>query len=293
MVGIEIINSCRDDKNQKDVLRIEEGTEVETALFEHRGAVHFCIPTQAGCKMGCRHCSTTYAPIPYVRDLSSAEMNEIIAVMREQLWDTPLPLVLSFSGHGEPMMNWDNVRRCACGCGQMFSSIYVTSIGILDTMERILASPEYHPSVYFSIHGSSDAERARLIPSAGGRNAASLRQIIDFGRAYTRQGERVVWNYMICSTNSSESSLQQLLELCAGIEYPLELRFTKYIDIHKRNRIAEIGDASFRAFYQKMSEQVRPNIHIRLSQLEGESMGIACGQMRASVRSHQAAAGVR
>ena len=237
--------------------------------------------------MGCRHCSTTYAPIPYVRDLSSAEMNEIIAVMREQLWDTPLPLVLSFSGHGEPMMNWDNVRRCACGCGQMFSSIYVTSIGILDTMERILASPEFHPSVYFSIHGSSDAERARLIPSAGGRNAASLRQIIDFGRAYTRQGERVVWNYMICSTNSSESSLQQLLELCAGIEYPLSCGLQNISTFTSATGLRKLGMPASARFIRKCRNRCARTFISVCPSWRGKAWELhagKCGQAYAAIR---------
>lgn len=282
---MDIIYSHKQNKNQKSVLRIEEGILVETALFEHRSAVHFCIPTQVGCKMRCRHCSTTYSPIPYVRNLSFIELNDIIGLMKGQLWDTNLPLVISFSGHGEPMMNWDNVQRCACCCRNMFSNIYVTSIGIIDTMEKILATPDFHPTIYFSIHGSNDAERARLIPSVVNQNVANLQQIIDFGRVYAGRGERVVWNYMICSINSSDSSLQHLLKLCACIDYPLELRFTKYIDIHKHNHIEEISNDDFYMFYRKMSAQVHPNIHIRLSQLEGENMGIACGQMRANMHS--------
>lgn len=186
------------------------------------------------------------------------------------------------------MINWNNVQKCAYCCREIFSDVYITSIGIINTMKEILASPNFHPSIYFSIHGSSDAERAQLIPATAGRSVASLQQIIDFGRAYTCQGNRVVWNYMICNTNSFDSSLQQLLELCASIEYPLELRFTKYIDIHKHNQIAEIQDADFRIFFQNISEQVRSNIQVRLSHLEGESMGIACGQMRARVHRHQA-----
>ena len=182
------------------------------------------------------------------------------------------------------MMNWDNVQKCADNCHDEFSNIYITSIGFIDTMSRILLESGFHPSIYFSIHGSSDEERAQLIPSVKNKNIANLQQIIDFGRFYTRKGGRVVWNYMICNTNSSEESLQQLLMLCEYIDYPLEFRFTKYIDIHKNNEIKEVGDAVIRAFYLKLLGQVHPNIRIRLSRLEGEEMGIACGQMRACMQ---------
>ncbi len=281
---MDYYNSYKSGNDRKYVLKLKDGALVETALFEHRDAIHFCVPTQVGCNMGCKHCSTTYSSLPYIRDLSSTELIEMIKLMKEQLWNGTLPMVLSFSGHGEPMMNWDNVQKCAHKFCNEFSSIYTTSIGLIDTMDRILLKSDFHPDIYFSIHGSSDRERAQLMPSVKSRGIANLQQIIDFGRVYIQQGGRVVWNYMICSTNASEASLQHLLMLCSSIDYPIELRFTKYIDIHKDNEIKEVGDSTIRVFYEKMLEKVCPNIHIRISQLEGEEMGIACGQMRACMQ---------
>lgn len=281
---MHIISSYEKKNDRKYCLQLKDGVIIEAALFEHRNAIHFCIPTQVGCNMGCKHCSTTYAPVPYIRNLSSIELNEMIEMMRNQLWNKRLPWVLSFSGHGEPMLNWNNIQKCVDICHNEFSNIYITSIGFIHIMKRILLKSDFYPSIYFSIHGSSDNERTQLIPSAQSQTVANLQQIIDFGRLYTQQSGRVVWNYMLCNINSTIESFQQLLKLCECVDYPLELRFTKYIDICKNNNIQEIEDNIIRTFYQKFLEQAPSNIHIRLSSLEGEEMGIACGQMRASMQ---------
>lgn len=276
-----IIDRYEENNNKKYIIQLQDGYFIEAALFEHRNAIHFCIPSQVGCCVGCRHCSTTYAQVPYVRNLSSRELNNIVELLITQLWNKNIPKVLSFSGHGEPMMNWENIQKCARDNINRFLNIYLTSIGIVCTMHEILLGLDFYPNIYFSLHASCDNERAELIPLAGNEQIANLQQIIEFGKYYTQMGGQVIWNYMICNVNSSDESFQRLLGLCRKVDYSLDIRFTKYIDIRKNNKIKEIDSAVSKAFCQKISEQVSSNIHVRFSTLEGEEMGIACGQMRA------------
>ena len=278
---MNIINTYESENNRKFILKLIDGAFVEIALFKHHNAIHFCIPTQVGCSMGCIHCATTYSTMPFIRNLSFSELCDIIVMMNERISDKNSPLVLSFSGHGEPMMNWRNVYRCIEKYCNEFSDIYITSIGINDIMNNITSQMKYYPKIYFSIHGSVDEERALLIPSVKNEHIANLKQIIEFGRVYTQLGGQVVWNYMLCSTNSSKTSLKNLIDICFYIDYPLEIRFTKYINIYEDTGIMETKDNVIREFYQSIQDQVSANIRIRLSLLEGEDMGIACGQMRA------------
>lgn len=271
----------------KCVFHLNNNALVEAALFEHHDLIHLCVPTQVGCSMGCKHCATTYAPIPYMRNLSSTELIEMIEAIKERVQCKSSPLVLSFSGHGEPMMNWCNVHKCISNFHDSFSNIYVTSIGVIKTMNNILSDADFHPDIYFSIHGSSDKERALLIPATKNKAIANLQHIIDFGKAYTQQGGRVIWNYMICNINSSKTSLEHLLELCTHIDYPLELRFTKYIDIHEDESIYAVEDNISNLFCQRILLETKPNICVRLSKLEGEGLGIACGQMRAYIQKNK------
>lgn len=281
---MHIVDSNENNKNRKYVLNLDDGCCIEAALFEHRGAIHFCVPTQVGCCIGCHHCSTTYAPVPYVRNLSLIELDNLIKLLEIQLWDKNKPRILSFSGHGEPMLNWCSVQECGIKNCSMFESIYVTSIGIRHTMGEILSESNFYPGIYFSLHASCDEERGRLIPLTTRKEIANLQQIIDFGRIYTRNGGRVVWNYMICNINSSDEACCRLVGLCQKVDYQLDIRFTKYINIQKENRIREVDNVISHAFCEKVSEQLSSNIHVRFSLMEGEEMGIACGQMRASLQ---------
>lgn len=281
---MHIVDSFEKCKNRKYVLDLDDGYYIEAALFEHCGAIHFCVPTQVGCCIGCRHCSTTYAPVPYVRNLSSVELNKLIELMETQLWDKNAPRILSFSGHGEPMLNWDSIQECGIKNCSKFEDIYMTSIGVRHTMERILSESNFCPGIYFSLHASCDEEREQLIPSVRQKEIVDLQQIMDFGRTYTRNGGRVVWNYMICNINSSDEALCRFVDLCQKVDYRLDVRFTKYVDIQKENGIREVDNAISHTFYEKISEHLSSNIHVRFSSMEGEEIGIACGQMRASLQ---------
>lgn len=279
-----IVEHCKDQNNNKYCIKLDDGPIIEAALFLHHNAIHFCIPTQVGCNMKCRHCTTTYAETSYCRNLITDELLEIINLLKKQLKDEDIPYILSFSGHGEPMMNWDNVQKCIISCKELFSDIYVTSIGRNDIMDKILSDYIIHPVFYFSIHGSNDDERAKLIPSVNDDKIASLDRIVEFGNAYSKLGGRVVWNYMLCNINSSEESVNRLIRLCNTVEYSLELRLTKYINIQFDNGIKACKDNVSYKIFNRLSRKLNSNIRIRLSQIEGESMGIACGQLRASMQ---------
>ena len=88
---------------------------------------------------------------------------------------------------------------------------------------------------------------------------------------------------MLHSENFSKSSLSNLINLCKRIDYPLSIRFTKYIDIKKNNHIFELNEREFNSFFSAFSKSTSDNINVRISKLVGENMGIACGQMRASL----------
>lgn len=69
------------------------------------------VPTQLGCRIGCTFCVSGEGPL--VRNLTSAE---ILHLVEEALRTTPpdgRPLELSFTGEGEPALNW---RQAAAVC---------------------------------------------------------------------------------------------------------------------------------------------------------------------------------
>lgn len=278
--------SCKMDGygNQKIVFELYDKTLIEVAVFSHKDEIHFCIPTQVGCAMGCKHCATSYVEPSYIRQISYTEMVELVNTLIGDLSYTEKPWVLSFSGHGEPMQNWECVIRTMEHFRDTFDSFYVTSIGIRNTMDKIV-NGKYFPDIYFSIHGASDVERKKVIRFAANKECADLEKIIAFCREYVRLGGRCVWNYMLYEDNIKEESLYNLIDICNGIDFKLEIRFTKYIDICQENGIENIDDEKFESVIEEIESNVsNACVVLRISRLEGIESQIACGQMKASVQ---------
>lgn len=278
---MKILNKVADRfGNRKYVIQIDVGRVVEAALFEHHQKEHFCIPSQVGCALGCRHCATTYCNPSYLGQLQLIELREMINTL---LLDTNSTYgkVLSFSSHGEPMLNWQCVKESIRYFQGQFSEFYLTSVGIVETMKSILRDV-YRPTIYFSVHGSSDEERDYIVPAQKHRNVANIKQILGFCKEYSTMGGKCVWNYMLHAGNTSQAAVDRLTMISETVDFPLEIRFTKYINIGVQNGISEIGENEMRRFVEDVSQHLKPTMRPRVSDLQGIEANIACGQLRAS-----------
>jgi adenine C2-methylase RlmN of 23S rRNA A2503 and tRNA A37 len=66
------------------------------------------------------------------------EIIQMIEIMKKDAKGILLPWVLSFSGHGEPMLNWNVVIEVINYFNGQFSKNYITSVGIVPVLEDIL-----------------------------------------------------------------------------------------------------------------------------------------------------------
>lgn len=267
-------------ENIKYVLELDDGAYVEASLFIHQKVLHYCVPSQVGCPLGCIHCSTSFSEVPYIRQMKVNEIIQMIEIMKNDAKGILLPWVLSFSGHGEPMLNWDVVIEVINYFNGQFSENYITSVGIVPVLEDILKGNTF-PNIYFSIHGSNDVERRKIIHQENKSQIANIKQIIKFGKQYSERGGKVIWNYMVCSLNSSPSSIQRLVALAETIDYPIEIRFTQYIKIGVQNGIKASSYKMFSDMVTTIGRVNNPLFQVRKSFLEGTKIGIACGQLRA------------
>ena len=279
---MEKINYIKDTKdNKKYVFRLDDSYLIEAAVFSHNDGFHLCVPSQVGCAMKCRHCATTYVEPSFLRQLKYDEMVEMIYYLLQEVGKNKQSLTLSFSGHGEPMCNWQCVAAAIEHFKEIFDVIDVTSVGIRSTMKQILLE-NVIPNLFFSIHGSDDRERTRIVNPCDNMNVAFLEEIIEFCESYVlKKGGRCVWNYMLCNENMTKNSIMRLLEMVNNIDFPLELRFTKYVNICRDNGIREIPDDIVEKVLKEVKRKIRGNITVRYSHLEGIETQIACGQMRA------------
>ena len=95
------------DGTIKYLWELSDGNCIETVLMQYHHGNTVCISSQVGCRMGCAFCASTIAG--KVRDLTPAEMLD--QVLFTQI-DAGLPISnIVLMGIGEPLDNYDNVRR--------------------------------------------------------------------------------------------------------------------------------------------------------------------------------------
>lgn len=150
------------------------GCVVEAAVIDHWQEIHVCLPTMAGCPVSCRHCATTYSEPPFIRNLTAVELTAMGRRLLEMAASTGLPRVLSFSGHGEPLLNWAAVESSAKALGGGADKLYVTTIGIPSVFRQVLSADQRLFTFFLSLHGSRDKERNRIIPRGPDRSDATI-----------------------------------------------------------------------------------------------------------------------
>ena len=98
------------DGTEKFLFRLADGEGIETVAIPEGRRLTLCISSQAGCALQCAFCAT--GAMGFARNLRAWE---IAGQVRElALLDPPLRATnVVFMGMGEPLMNWDQVRRGA------------------------------------------------------------------------------------------------------------------------------------------------------------------------------------
>lgn len=258
----------------------QDGVGVECAFLvgeEYRG---LCCSAQAGCAFACRHCATTYAAQPFLRNLSAAE---IVAMVRLVIQDAnqgrPLDFV-DFSGVGDCCANWDAVRNAclACGAGGLSSVFRLTSIAprawcrqLAQEMDQGTFVPQ---RIVISLHGPERNTRAFLIPGAE-----------DPWRAASWWGDlkgkdRVIdLNYVVHQHNSRPQHVDRLVEfVCAHADWVHELRLSAMNPVPNMDLYTP---EDFREVYNAVRARVPASVRMNCFTSLGRSADLACGQMRA------------
>jgi hypothetical protein len=97
----------QEDGTVKYLWRLSDGNTVESVVMRYEHGNTVCISSQVGCRMGCRFCASTIGGL--VRNLAPSELLD--QVLFSQL-DSGLKLSnIVLMGIGEPLDNYDNVRR--------------------------------------------------------------------------------------------------------------------------------------------------------------------------------------
>lgn len=275
------INRIECENGIKLLMALHDDVVIEVAFFYYCGSgmngTHICMPSQVGCPVGCHFCATTHSVLPYIRNMTGEELIEIVSYVLNICSIKGVHIdILSFSGHGEPLLNLTAVSRCIQHFSAIIDRFYITTVGIRNNFEDALRlSDNVH--YFISLHGSSDAERHQIIPDHP--SIATMNDLKQFSLSLLMQGSQVTFNYMLTPDNTSVQSAQRLADFMSSFS-SASVRFTPVFPTSISSSHVDVdGDK----FITQFKELIDPNrIKCRYSVPMGSEIGIACGQMRAT-----------
>lgn len=191
--------------NHKYPVLLGDGSLIEAVYY---GSGTLCISSQAGCALACPFCASGSRGLK--RQLTVAEMQLQLQKLRQSGYT---PRRVTISGIGEPLQNWENVRRFIIDCQEQGLKVSVTTTGVaIRHLEELIHLATN--GVMISLHAAQAVLHRQLIPN--GPNFAQLCAEID--RIYPlisrRQRRRIGINYLLFSgVNDRREDLLALLAL--------------------------------------------------------------------------------
>ena len=255
----------------------DAGNAVEAVMIPDGDRKTLCVSSQAGCKMGCRFCMTGRQG--FHGNLSAADILSQFFGIDEagELTNTV------FMGMGEPLDNWDEVKRVIdvltadWGFGWSPKRITLSTIGVLPNLRRYLDECRCHLAV--SLHDPFPDERLSLMPA---QKAFPLEEVVALIRQYDFTGQRrVSFEYtMFAGFNDTPRHADALLRLLHGLECRVNLiRFHRIPDFP----YGTSSQAAMEAFRDRLS---RGGITATIRASRGEDILPACGLL-AGLHTHE------
>lgn len=246
----------------------EEVSCIEAVMIPYEDRKTLCVSSQAGCKMACKFCMTGRQG--FHGNLSAADiLNQFFAIEEAgELTNTV------FMGMGEPLDNWENVKRVIevltedWGLGWSPKRVTLSTIGVLPKLKEYLDESRCHLAV--SLHNPFPEEREEMMPV---QKAWSITEVVRLIKQYDFTGQRrVSFEYTVFEGwNSSPRHADALLKLLKNLECRVNLiRFHKIPDFP----YGTAPDSVMEAFRDRLNAG---GVTATIRASRGEDIFAACG----------------
>ncbi|MCY4542759.1 MAG: 23S rRNA (adenine(2503)-C(2))-methyltransferase RlmN [Rhodobacteraceae bacterium] len=274
---------------RKYLFRVGGGHEIETVYIPEAGRGTVCVSSQVGCTLNCSFCHSGTQAL--VRNLNAAEIVGQLMAVRDDFkeWhSTPgMPKLeerlvsnVVFMGMGEPLYNFESVRRAALimmdgeGIGLSRRRITVSTAGVVPQIHRVGA--EIGCRLAVSLHATTDQLRNRLVPI---NRKWNIEMLLDALRTHPSlsNADRILIEYvMLRDVNDSDRDAHRLASLLRGIPAKVNLiPFNKWpgsgFERSPHSRVARFADIVHKAGFSAPIRTPR-----------GEDIMAACGQLKSA-----------
>ncbi len=268
-----------DGFTEKYLLKLGDGTEVESVRMGFPGRFTACLSSQVGCAMGCVFCAT--GQMGFSRHLSAGEIvaqaHHVERSLRVSHGERLRNIVMM--GMGEPLHNFEPVMEALDiltdnrGLNIGPARVAISTVGHIPGIQKLARHPKRY-SLAVSLHGASDEERAALIPV---NKKWPLADLIEACREYTEiKRARVFFAWtLIGGVNDSADHAHRLAALLKGIDAHVNLIPLNATEGYEGQAPTE---SNVREFQRIIQESGLPST---VRQRRGIDVAAGCGQLKA------------
>ncbi|SNZ06507.1 23S rRNA (adenine2503-C2)-methyltransferase [Persephonella hydrogeniphila] len=218
---MKIETVIEDQLNKLLEIETEDRFTVESVYY--RGDT-LCISTQVGCPIRCSFCASGKEGL--LRNLTA---KEIVYQYELAVSDGMNIKNIAFAGIGEPLLNWENVKKAFYYFKEkgLRSSFYTTGFPVKNFIE-LLELP--HSGVTLSLHGVNDRKRRELIPK--GEKIENIISVFKEHLSGLSKRKRKLYSIaylLISGVNDSKEELKELVRISK--ELGIGVSLLKYNEI--------------------------------------------------------------
>ncbi len=202
---------------KKILIELKDRSRIESVLIREKNHYTFCISSQVGCALGCRFCAT--GRIGFKRNLSPGEIISQVILLKKELADYSGKLNLVFMGMGEPLLNYENLKKALLiitdpkGMEISPRNVTISTSGIIRALKQLEDDlPKIKISI--SLNGPDDRIREDLMPVS---KKEKLGDLISYLKGRKRK-HRITFEYvLIKDVNDSMENGKKIVKLLRGI----------------------------------------------------------------------------
>ncbi len=262
------------DGTIKYLWELPDGNAVETVVMRYHHGNTVCISSQVGCRQGCAFCASAIGGL--IRDLRPSEMLEEVLSSERESGLKISNIVLM--GIGEPLDNYDNVRRFLTlvnhpqGKNIGMRHISLSTCGLVKGIDR-LAEEGLQLTLSVSLHAPDDETRTRLMPVNRAYDVDTL--LAACRRYFEKTGRRISYEYaLIDGINDTPRHAKLLGDKLAGTIAHVNLIPLNHVE---ESPLKPSPKDRVRRFQQILEER---GVTATVRRTLGSDIDASCGQLR-------------
>ena len=262
------------DNTVKYLFRLNDGELIESVVMKYKYGYTICVSSQVGCKMGCKFCASGIAG--FIRNLTTGEILSQVYKAQKDLGIRISHIVMM--GVGEPLDNYDNVRRFLSmisdenGLNIGMRNISLSTCGVVTGIYKLMEE-KLQLTLSISLHAPNDEIRSRTMPV---NDRWNIDELLKACKDYIKAtGRRISFEYaMISGVNDSDECARELGSRLKGMLCHVNLIPVNAVKERSYTKSSKDRMESFIKVLNKYG------INATVRRTLGSDINASCGQLR-------------